>query len=218
VDKRKVYTSSSEYSYFVHLLYVFNDDESIANTVRNLERAVGSTQKKKGRIVSDTRERLVDILAFVLMPNHYHLLLRQRTDNGIAKFMQKLGTGYTMYFNERHERSGALFQGRYKSVHIDNDRQLLYIPHYIHLNPLGLMERGSTSLHKNAETYLWEYKWSSYLDYVGGRAFPSVTERAPVLDIFGGMEKYRKDIQQFITAPDKLLSRTEPSLTIDSTQ
>jgi putative transposase len=219
VDKRTIYASAQEYSYFIHLLYVLNDDAPSFNTLRNHVYETNEVHQKHSRQKGDSRERLVDILAFVLMPNHYHLLLRQRVDDGIPKFMQKLGTGYTMYFNERHERSGALFQGRYKSVHINNDRQLLYIPHYIHLNPLGLLDRndrGSTSIIKNTGTYLGEYKWSSYLDYVGGRAFPSVTERAFILDVFGGVKKYRKDIHQFIDAPGKLSSKIDPTVTIDS--
>jgi len=136
-------------------------------------------------------------------------------DDGVAKFMQKLGTGYTMYFNERHGRSGALFQGRYKSVCVDNDAQLLYIPHYIHLNPLKLMEGGSTSFHKMPREFLMNYKWSSYPDYVGGRAFPSVTNRDFILDLFGGVQKYKKDIAQFIVAPQKMHGVIDPSITID---
>jgi len=158
----------------------------------------------------------VDILTFVLMPNHYHLLLRQRVDGGISKFMQKLGTGYTMYFNEKHERSGALFQGRYKSVHIEDDRQLLYIPHYIHLNPLALIDRGSTSINKNADEFLNSYRWSSYLDYVGGRAFPSVTDREYLLNLFGGAEKYKKDITPFIKTPSKVRASIDSRLAIDA--
>jgi len=212
VDKRIIYTTAQEYSYFIHLLYSLNDGDAANNTVRNLER---SHEPQRLRSKSDERERLVDILAFTLMPNHYHLLLRQRVDDGIAKFMQKMGTGYTMYFNEKHERSGALFQGRYKSVHVGNDKQMLYIPHYIHLNPLDLMGRGSTSTHKDAREYLMKYKWSSYPDYIGERAFPSVTERDFILDLFGGIQKYKKDISQFISTPQKILNVVDPSVMID---
>jgi putative transposase len=213
VDKRVIYTSTAEYSYFVHLLYSLNDAGPANNTVRNLARTM-HPQRKMPNLEND-RDCLVDILAFALMPNHYHLLLRQRVDDGIAKFMQKLGTGYTMYFNEKHSRSGALFQGRYKSVHVDNDGQLLYIPHYIHLNPLDLMGRGSTSTHKNAGEFLMNYKWSSYPDYVGGRAFPSVTERTDVLEMFGGEIRYAKDIKQFISSPKKLLEHVDPGTAMD---
>ena len=89
---------------------------------------------------------IVEILAFVLMPNHFHLILQQKVDSGITKFMHKLGTGYTMYFNEKYSRVGHLFQGRFKAVLVEKDHHFLYLPHYIHLNPLDLMNvRGSTS-------------------------------------------------------------------------
>jgi len=216
VDKRVVFKTSAEYAYFIHLLYELNDEGSRENIHRDLKRA-GSNPGSVPRVKKkDDRSRLVDILAFVLMPNHYHLLLRQRMDDGIAKFMQKLGTGYTMYFNERHDRSGALFQGRYKSVHVDNDAQLLYIPHYIHLNPLKLTEGGSTSFRKKSAEFLLEYKWSSYPDYVGGRAFPSVTDRTLILDLFGGMGKYKKDISQFMGTPEKIRMQIDRGLSIDN--
>ena len=113
VDKRTVFEDNDEYRYFVHLLYVLNTNQQSHNTLRNFTAHIerGSTSINRG-------ERVVDLVAFCLMPNHFHLLLRQRVENGISKYMQKVGTGYTMYFNERHERSGALFQGRYKYVHI----------------------------------------------------------------------------------------------------
>jgi putative transposase len=212
VDKRVIYTKTPEYSYFVHLLYELNDGNSANNTARNLTL---HEHPKRPRERTDDREKLVDILAFTLMPNHYHLLLRQRVDNGIPKFMQKVGTGYTMYFNEIHDRSGALFQGRYKSVHIENGRQMLYIPHYIHLNPLDLNGRGSTSTIKDAGEFLMKYKWSSYPDYVGGCAFPSVTDRGFILDLFGGIQKYKKDITQFISTPQKIYVVIDPSVKID---
>ena len=105
------------------------------------------------------------------MPNHFHLLVRERTEGGIARFMQKLLTGYTMYFNTINERSGALFQGKYKAEHVDNDRYLKYLIAYIHLNPIQLIEpRWKEVGLKNrarAEQYLNHYRYSSFLDYCG---------------------------------------------------
>lgn len=114
---------------------------------------------------------MVEIVAYCLMPNHFHLLVREIEDNGISKFMQKVTTGYTMYFNRRNDRSGALFQGKFKATHVADDRYLRYLISYIHLNPVKLIEPKwkETGIHdrEEAERYLEGYAPSSYLDYLG---------------------------------------------------
>ena len=114
---------------------------------------------------------LVSIGAWCLMPNHFHLLIRQEVDGGITRFMRKLGTGYSMYFNIKHDRSGALFGGLFKSKLIGTDdnymKQLLG---YIHLNPLEIrfpdwknqINKSSDNMKKFLESYIY----SSYLDYL----------------------------------------------------
>jgi len=77
---------------------------------------------------------LVVVVAYALLPNHFHLLLKQNADKGIAKFMQKLGTSYTMFFNKQEGRSGALFQGKFKSNHLDGDFALPTLSAYVNLN------------------------------------------------------------------------------------
>ncbi len=120
----------------------------------------------------DLGKKLVNIGAYCLMPNHFHMIISGIEVGGISKFMQKLTTGYTMYFNKHHERSGSLFQGRYKAVHIDKDRYLKYLMVYIHLNPIKIIdskwkEEGINNL-KKSKDYLESYKYSSYPDYVLG--------------------------------------------------
>ena len=105
------------------------------------------------------------------MPNHFHLIIREKEIGGISKFMQKLITGYTMYFNQLNERSGSLFQGKFKASHIDNDRYLSYLISYVHLNPIKIIdpewkERGIRNK-KSAEKFLDNYKYSSFVDYCG---------------------------------------------------
>ncbi len=196
VDKRIVFTNTEEYAYFIHLLFALNNFDNDANIRR---RFVGGNNKRtysnEGGPISLISKRLVDVMAFALMPNHYHLILKQNVDGGISKFMQKLGTGYTMFFNVQHERSGVLFQGKYKSVHVNNNRQLLYLPHYIHLNPI---QEKKFSSQKEKVNYLESYKWSSYIDYVKGGNFPSVTQRESILALFGSDKSYEKDMMQYI--------------------
>ncbi len=116
-------------------------------------------------------ELLVDICAYCLMPNHFHLLLRERVEGGISRFMQKLTTAYTMYFNKRYERSGTLLQGRFKATHASRDEYLSYLVAYIHLNPVKLIEplwkESGIADRDYAEDYLASYTFSSYPDYLG---------------------------------------------------
>lgn len=162
-EKRNIFLEKKDYDRFLTLLYLANQ--------------VGPTELKlQGRTldeISEPRkgERLVDIVVYCLMPNHFHLLVRECQDGGISKFMQKLTTGYTMYFNKKNERSGALFQGKFKATHAADDSYLRYLVSYIHLNPVKLIEpkwkeTGITDKAR-AEQYLETYTPSSYLDYLG---------------------------------------------------
>ena len=105
------------------------------------------------------------------MPNHFHILAKEVIEGGISKFMSKLSTGYSMYFNRKYKRSGSLFEGRFKIIHANRDEYLKYLFVYIHLNPIKLIdpswkEKGIKDMLK-VEKYLASYKYSSYLDYNG---------------------------------------------------
>lgn len=198
VEKRDIFMDDGDYIRFIHHLYSFND----INTPLNLRTGKFKTNEVEPRLLKiyDThkRELLIEILAFALMPNHYHLMVRQKTDGGIVKFMQKLGTGYTMFFNEKYDRSGHLFQGKFKTVLIEEDAHFMYLPYYIHLNPLALFnKRGSTSFIKQVE-FLEEYKWSSLSDYIGKKNFPSVIHKDFLMKSFDGEKMYRKEVREWL--------------------
>ena len=196
VDKRTVFLDDGDYIRFIHYLFVLNDKKQDINLGRKLiMKEVEPPSLKK------PRELLVEILAFVLMPNHYHLLLKQKSENGITKFMQKIGTGYTMFFNEKYPRTGSLFQGRFKSKLVDKNEYLIHLLNYIHFNPLELFnEGGSTSF------ILRDYRWGSFMDYIGEKNFPSVTSRGFMLNIFGSEEKYKKAAEEWLKEKDKNIS------------
>ena len=109
--------------------------------------------------------------------------------------MQKLGTGYAGYFNKKYDRVGGLFQGRFKAVLINQDSHFIHLPYYIHLNPLDLINYGgSTSIVWQKEMeFLENYRWSSFLDYIGKNNFPSVTQRDFLLEFFGGEKRYKEE-------------------------
>ena len=195
VEKRKIFLDDKDYFRFIHDLFEFNDLNPAINLFYYFNSQSIEVEHHYFKKEQKSRKLLVEILAFVLMPNHFHLLLRQKREGGIIKFMQKLG-GYTMYFNQKYERVGPLFQGRFKAILIKDHSHLIHLPYYIHLNPIELAfpdwpnHQGSTSLIIN---FLEKYRWSSWLDYVGIKNFPSVTSREFLADIFGGPEKHKKE-------------------------
>lgn len=193
VEKRKIFLDNRDYFRFIHDLFEFNNEEPTFNTTYYFNPKSMNADFQYPEKRRKPRKLLVEILIFTLMPNHFHLVLKQRKEKGIVKFMQKLGTGYTMYFNQKYERVGGLFQGSFKAVHVNKEAHLFHLPFYIHTNPLELNYGGLTSIN-----YLKEYRWSSFLDYIGKKNFPSVTSREFILKIFGGEKEYEKITKEWL--------------------
>lgn len=199
VDKRDIFKDDEDKMRFIHDLYEFNDK----NPVVNLTHRFNSHQiKEVGLPYIKNREVLVEIIAYCLMDNHFHLMVRQKTDNGITEFMRKLGTGYTNYFNNKYERNGALFQGKFKSISIQKDSHLLYLPIYIHLNPLDLKfpewRVGLMSDWQQAILFLDSYRWSSFMDYIGKKNFPSLIYKDFLINKERSENEYEKEMINWI--------------------
>src|SRR3989344_7333645 len=164
-DKRVVFTDPNDYQRFVTLLYTSNGTKAVR--ISDSFRPNLSSFLEKD---IDRGEPLVEIGAYTLMPNHPHLVLKQVKESGIARFMQKVFTGYTMYFNLRHARTGALFAGTYKYRHVANDDYLKRLIPYVLLNPVELFEsrwkEGVADL-PSIEKALLAYKYSSLPDFFG---------------------------------------------------
>jgi len=165
VDKRNIFEDDHDYNRFILLLYLCNSNNPV--DIGNLF--------TEGRSFSDVLclnkgRNIVAIGSYVLMPNHFHILIKEITDGGVSKFMGKLLTGYSMYFNGKHGRSGSLFEGRFRATHVDKNEYLKYLFTYIHLNPVKLIEPNWKEVGViNKETvrkHLNSYKYSSYLDYI----------------------------------------------------
>lgn len=193
-DKRDIFTNTADYTRFVESLYLFNSEERI----------VLKMVSKKDRFSYDRGETIVDIGAYCLMPNHFHLLIRARNDEGISSFMKKLQTAYSMYFNKKYRRSGSLFQGPFKAQNIKRDEYLKYLFSYIHLNPIKIIDpewkyKGIRDL-LEAKTYLNSYKHSSYPDYlVNGRKEAGVLNRAIFPDYFENTKNFDDFINFWLT-------------------
>lgn len=204
VDKRTIFLDDQDRFRFIHDLFEFNDREPsgkdsqriFAKNMSNMSDFASRTNEHK------KRKLLVDILTFCLMDNHYHLLLAPRIKDGVVKFMRKLNIGYAKYFNEKYKRSGALFEGRYKSVLVEDDAHFIHLPYYIHLNPLDMFapewrEHKIKNYEKSLQS-LKNYKWSSFLDYIGEKNFPSVTSRNFLLEFFGGPAGYLRETANWL--------------------
>ena len=197
VDKRKIFMEDGDRVRFVHGLFQFNRDLPANNTGWNI--ATHDINDLRGRYSS--AERLVDLHGWVLMGNHYHLLVSERAEKGLSRFLMKLNVGYAKYFNEKYKRVGTLFQGRTKKVRIADDAHFLHILHYIHLNPLDFLagakdwREGRLSGAARAFEHLDAYRWSSYRDYCGARNFPSILTTDLFADVF---LNYKKTINEYI--------------------
>lgn len=169
VEKRTVFTCEADYERFTALLLLANSEKNIHFS--NLR------SKHKGESLLEMlswmrpEHAVTDILAYALMPNHLHLVLREKQEHGISKFMQTLMTSYVMYFNAKNERSGPLFTKPFRSRHVDDNDYLRWLFAYVHLNPVGLSQpnwkKGNIDL-KAASMSLRNYAYSSYLDYSFG--------------------------------------------------
>jgi putative transposase len=161
--------------------------------------------------VGEMSERYeMDIFAYVLMSNHYHLLLKTNRSN-LSKGMQWLGLSYTRRFNNRHSRSGHLFQGRFKSIIVENDAYLVRLSCYIHRNPLRakVVER------------LAQYRWSSYPVYAYGHAGPEWLKTDIILSQFGGLnphQAYREKVQRYSKEEKQLLEDLKHGIILGTTE
>lgn len=155
-DKRAIFLDERDYEHFIFLMYVFNTSRNVElrNIDKNFERG----------------ETIVDIGAYCLMPNHFHILICEKIDGGISKYMLKLMTGYSMYFNKKYERTGKLYEGVFKSTHVNKDQYMKYLYSYIHLNPAKLIDmKWKESKSRNSTIlleYVFSYPYSSLKEYI----------------------------------------------------
>jgi len=157
---------------FVQMLYYFNSNYSPLNPMQTLKKILKSDFNTKLIWPSGWPERkqFVNIHAFILLDNHFHLILEELIENGVAKFMQKLGTGMTNRFNKRHKETGRLFQGAYKARLIDDENYFRHLFAYLHIkNAFGMYPGGLKRAIANfdaAYDFAIGYQFSSLGHYV----------------------------------------------------
>lgn len=197
IEKRKIFLEYNDYQRFLILLYLCNNIDPV--DIRDLFNK-GLTF---GEIFSIERKNiLVDIGAYCLMPNHIHLLLKAKNENGIPLFMQKLFTGYTMYFNKKNKRTGRLFESTFKSNLIDTDEYLKYLFAYIHLNPIKLIEpewkeAGIKNFNKSKD-FLNDYLWSSFSQYTNLVKDKSILNKQEFPEYFEDYKEFNDFIEDWL--------------------
>ena len=174
IEGRTSFLDSRDYYRFLELLYLANDELPLRRDdigIRKFEEVLSLPRGK----------RIVTIGAFSLMPNHFHLVLKEVVEGGITTFMRKIGTAYTLYFNSRYNRVGNLFLKPFKSIHVATDRRLEQLTSYVHCNSATLIDpqwkKGPVVDPQYLGEHVTTYPYSSLGAYTGAPA-----QTRPILD------------------------------------
>ena len=182
-NKQTIFLDERDWTRFLFLILYLQSPLVFQNLSRPISyfvenRAFNISSVDLAEIV---RDKYVGLISFALMPNHFHLILHESTEGGIARYMQRVLCAYTKYFNTKYQKSGHLFQGPYKAVHVTDNEQLLYLSAYVHRNPRELPDW------KNKEQ---TYPWSSYQDYVKENRWDQLLTQHIILDQFKDKKEY----------------------------
>lgn len=159
-EKRDIFTQPRDYERFIRTIFYYQFQGPRPSFSK-------FTKSKLTHFKPLSEIKIVEIICYCLMPNHFHFLIRQIREGGISTFMSQISNSYTKYFNTKYQRVGALLQGPFKAVHVETDEQLVHLSRYIHLNPIvsGLVKRLRT------------HKWSSYSEFINQTSiFCSISE------------------------------------------
>lgn len=196
-EKRKIFLNNDDYCRFLILLYLCNNSEPV-----NLRELFNKGLAFEEILKIDRKEILVNIGAYCLMPNHIHLLVVPRKENGVSCLMHKLLTGYTMYFNKKNERTGRLFESTFKANLVETDEYLKYLFAYIHLNPVKLAEpewkeKGIKNFGK-VKKFLNSYRWSSYSDYINKKFNNPLLNKEAFPEYFYSIKEFKNFIEDWL--------------------
>lgn len=190
-SKQNIFLDEQDYIIFQQLLYLMNMESRI-------------TLRDAGTDIFDYNRtnQLVSIGSYSIMPNHIHILVKQISNDGISKFMQKVSTGYAGYFNKKYKRTGGLFEGTFKSKHIFNDTYLKYLYTYIHLNPLKIVNpqwKDHIKIGKSVDySFPLNYKFSSIIDYsVSERREGNILNKEDFPEYFISRDEFTNDLLSY---------------------
>lgn len=184
-NKQPIFFEERDWIRFLFLVVYFQLRLNLTNLGRQVNHFVRHRvfNINMGEIGRDIlNERLVEVVSFALMPNHFHLIVRESQDGGISKYMQKILIAYTKYINTKNKISGHLFQGPFRAVHIKTNEQLLHLSAYVHRNPKEIREWRRRP---------FAFPWSSYQDYVGENRWGGLLATSLILDQFSSPQEYK---------------------------
>lgn len=184
-DKKDIFHTNADYARFLFGILFFQASVPLYNISRYISSYV---KHRVFNIPAETQKRIVekrgvDLVAFTCMPNHFHLLLYERSESGISNYMQRVLNAYTKYFNTKNDKSGHLFQGPFHAKHVETNEQLLYLSAYIHRNQRDL------STWKDREHL---YPWSSYHQYTHENKFGDLLAIQRILEQFESSREYQE--------------------------
>ena len=184
VNKEKIFIDERDYIRFIFLITHFQSPTRLYNISWYTQSFIkkGSFSTKEDKVKDIIKKRSVELVAFALMPNHFHILVRNLEDGVLSVYMHRVLTAYSKYFNAKYNKKGHVFHGPFGAVHIKNNNQLLHLSAYIHKNP--------------KETGVWEnsydrYPWSSYQDYIGTNRWGNFISPDIILKQFKDQAKYK---------------------------
>lgn len=181
IAKQPIFYNTRDYQRALDTLVFYNYSNPIIR-FSHYNRLSGDKKSQFMENLKDGDRKQVELLAFCLMPNHIHFLIKEVTENGVSTFMSNLQNSYAKYFNQKTDRTGSLFQTMFKAVRIETDEQLIHVARYIHLNPI-------TAYILKDINQLKGYLWSSFIDYIGLRNL-DVLNKNLVLSYFSSIEQF----------------------------
>jgi len=188
VKKDDVFLEEADYVRMLFLILFLQSDESMFNIGRYVKNFLRfkTFNIPENTIGNIAKNKSVELVEFILMPNHFHLLVREVKEGGISLYLQRVEIAYTKYFNTKYRKSGYLFQGPYQSVHIESNEQLLHLSAYIHKN-IGEFKKW-----KDKE---YSYRWSSYQYYLGKNGWQGLLVPGIILGQFKTPEEYKNFVE-----------------------
>lgn len=188
-DERPIFLDEKDYSRFLFSILFYQSPVIFNNLGRQTSYFV---RHSMFNIPSDVLKeiiaaRKVELNIFTVMPNHFHLLVQEKTRGGISLYLQRLQNGYAKYFNTKYAKRGHLFQGNFRAVPVETDEQLLYLSAYIHRNQRELEEWRDKEI---------EYPWSSYQDLVKNNRWGELLKPDIILNQFSDADKYYEFIEE----------------------
>lgn len=193
IERRSIFTNKREFERAQELIKFYKHKETPIRFSRFIKLAEDVRNNIPKTLYKS--ERLVDILAYCLMPNHFHFMLKQNTDRGISTFISNFANAYTKYFNTKNQRSGPLLEGVFKAVLVESEEQLIHLSRYIHLNPIASSIIGADKLDY--------YAWSSYPEYLS-LSNNEICQKSKILEMFKSVEEYQKFVNDQIEYTKKL--------------